>query len=78
MDLTKLLQILSSIAPIAGGFVPGVGALPEVAIAVAALLKYIHDQNGMTTDQILAQAGVTLDDDEKMLLEDQIRLAGQP
>ena len=78
MDFNKLLQILSSIAPIAGGFNPGVGALPEVALAIAALLKYIHDQNGMTTDQILAQAGVTLDEDEKELLEDQIRLAGLP
>ena len=78
MDLNRLLQILSSIAPIAAGFAPGVGALPEVTIAIAALLKYIHDQNGMTTDQILAQAGVTLDEDEKMLLEDQIRLASQP
>lgn len=76
--MDKLLQILSQIAPIAGGFAPGVGALPEVAIAIAALLKYIHDQNGMTTDQILAQAGVTLSQDEQMLLEDQLRLAGQP
>ena len=78
MDLNRLLQILSSIAPIAAGFAPGVGALPEVALAIGALLKYIHDQNGMTTDQILTQAGVTLDQNEKMLLEDQIRLAGQP
>lgn len=78
MDLNRLLQILSSIAPIAAGFAPGVGALPEIALAIAALLKYIHDQNGMTTDQILAQAGVTLDQNETMLLEDAIRLAGQP
>jgi hypothetical protein len=76
--LDKLLLILSQLAPIAGGLNPAAGALPEVAIAVAALLKYIHDQNGMTTDEILTQAGVTLDEDEKMLLEDQIRLAGLP
>lgn len=76
--MDKLLQILGQLGPLAATFAPGVGALPEVAIAIAALLKYIHDQNGMTTDQILAQAGVTLDDDERMLLEDQIRLAGQP
>ncbi|HEX9629001.1 MAG TPA: hypothetical protein VF961_03205, partial [Pyrinomonadaceae bacterium] len=68
--MDKLLQILSQLAPLAGTFAPGLGALPEVAAAIAALLKYIHDQNGMTTDQILAQAGVTLDDDERMLLED--------
>ena len=78
MDLNRLLQILISIGPIAAGFAPGVGALPEIALAIAALLKYIHDQNGMTTDQILAQAGVTLDANEKMLMEDAIRLAGQP
>jgi hypothetical protein len=75
--MDKLLDILSKLAPFAGT-IPGAGALPEIAAAVAALLKHIHDQNGMTTDQILAQAGVTLDEDEKELLEDQIRLAGQP
>jgi uncharacterized membrane protein len=76
--LDKLLEILIKIAPIAGSITPGAGALPEVAIAIAALLKYIHDQNGMTTDQILAQAGVTLDQDEAELIKDQIRLAGLP
>ena len=76
--MDKLLQILGQLAPLAGTIAPGAGALPEIAAAVAALLKHIHDQNGMTTDQILAQAGVTLDEDEKELLEDQIRLAGQP
>jgi len=42
--------------------------------AVAALIAYIQKQNGMTTDEILAQAGVTLDENEKMLLEDKIPL----
>jgi len=56
--------------------VPGAGAEPEIVAAVANLIKYIKDQSGMTTDQILARAGVTLDDNEKMLLEDQIRLGG--
>ncbi|MBC8029220.1 MAG: hypothetical protein H7Z16_03840 [Pyrinomonadaceae bacterium] len=74
--MDKLLAILTQIAPIAATFAPGAGAIPEVAVAVAALLKYIRDQSGMTTDEILAQADVTLDEAEKMLLEDQIRLAG--
>jgi hypothetical protein len=73
--MDNLLEILGRLAPLAATFAPGEGALPEVTAAVAALLKYIHDQNGMTTDQILAMAGATLDDQERMLLEDRIRLS---
>jgi hypothetical protein len=74
--LDKLLQLLTQLAPIAATFAPGAGAAPEIVAAVANLIKYIKEQSGMTTDQILARAGVTLDDNEKMLLEDQIRLGG--
>ena len=74
--MDKLLEILAQIAPVAATFAPGVGAIPEVLVAVAALMKYIQDQSGMTTDEILAKAGVTLDDNERELLEDQIRLGG--
>jgi len=73
--LNNLLDLLTKLAPIAATFVPGAGAIPEVAAAVAALVKYIHEQNGMTTDEILDRAGVTLGDAERMLLEDQLRLA---
>jgi len=58
----------------AAPLVPGAGAAPEIVVAVAALIKHIKEQSGKTTDQILAEAGVTLDDTDKMLLEDRIRL----
>jgi hypothetical protein len=72
----KLIQLLTELTPIAGTFLPGAGAAPEIVAAVANLIKYIKEQSGMTTDQILARAGVTLDDNERMLLEDEIRLGG--
>ena len=72
--MDKLLEILIKLGPLATTFAPGAGALPEIALAVGALLKYIHDQTGMTTDEILTKAGLTLDENEKMLLEDQAKL----
>lgn len=72
--MDKLLQLLTQLAPIAAKFAPGAAAVPEIVAAVANLIKYIKEQSGMTTDEILVRAGVTLDENEKMLLEDQIRL----
>lgn len=72
--MDKLLELLTQLTPIAATFVPGGGAAPEIVAAVANLIKYIKEQSGMTTDEILARAGVTLEDNEKMLLEDEIRL----
>jgi len=51
--------------------------MPEIAAAVAALIKHIQAQNGKTTDQILDDAGAMLDDTDKRLLADRIRL-GMP
>jgi hypothetical protein len=70
--MDKLLQILGQLAPLAATLTPGAGALPEVAAAVAALLQHIREQKGLTTDQILERAQVMLDDNERMLLEDQL------
>lgn len=72
--MNNLLDLLIKLAPIAGTFAPGVGAIPEVAVAVAALVKYIHEQNGMTTDEILQRADDTLDETERMLLADKLAL----
>jgi hypothetical protein len=72
--LNNLLTLLSQLVPIASTFVPAAGAAPEIIAAVAGLIAYIQKQSGMTTDEILARAGATLDENEKMLLEDQIRL----
>ena len=72
--LDNLLDVLSKLIPLAAPLVPGAGAAPEIVISVAALIKHIQQQTGKTTDQILAQAEATLDDTDKMLLEDRIRL----
>jgi hypothetical protein len=72
--LDNLLDVLTKLIPLAAPLVPGAGAAPEIVAAVAALIKHIKEQSGKTTDQILADAGVTLDDTDKMLLEDRIRL----
>jgi hypothetical protein len=73
--LDKLLGILPLLAPLLQ-LVSGGGAAPEIVAAVLAMIKYIKEQTGMTTDEILERAGVTLDKNEKMLLEDKIRLGG--
>jgi len=74
--LENLLALLTKLAPLAATFVPQAGQSTDILIAIAALMKHISEQGGMTTDEILARAGATLDDNEKKLLEDQIRLRG--
>jgi hypothetical protein len=75
--MNNLLALLTQLAPLAATFAPGAGQISLIAVAVANLIAYIQQQSGMTTDQILERAGVTLDDNERMLLEDQIRLQDQ-
>ena len=72
--MDNFLDVLTKLIPLATPLIPGAGAAPEIVAAVAALIKHIKEQSGKTTDQILADAGVTLDDTDKMLLEDRIRL----
>ncbi len=74
--MDNLLNLLQSLIPLVGPLVPGAGAAPEIVAAVAALIRHIQQQTGKTTDQILADAEATLDETEKMLLEDKIRLGG--
>ena len=74
--MNNLMNLLTQLAPLAAGFVPAAGAAPEIIAIVAGLISYIQKQSGMTTDEILARAGTTLDENERMLLEDQIRLGG--
>jgi hypothetical protein len=71
--LDNLLEVLAKLIPLAT-LVPGAGASPEIVAAVAALIKHIQQQSGKTTDQILADAQATLDETDKLLLEDRIRL----
>lgn len=72
--MDNLLDVLSKLIPLATPLIPGAGAAPEIVIAVAALIKHIKEQTGKNTDEILADANVTLDENDKMLLEDRIRL----
>jgi ABC-type transporter Mla subunit MlaD len=72
--LDNLLDVLVKLIPLAKPLIPGAGAAPEIVAAVAALIKHIQQQNGKTTDEILAEAGATLDDTDKLLLENRIRL----
>lgn len=74
--MNNLLSLLNQLIPLASQFVPAAGAAPEIIAIIAGLIAYIQKQSGMTTDEILARAGATLDENEKMLLEDQIRLSG--
>jgi predicted PhzF superfamily epimerase YddE/YHI9 len=74
--LNNILLLIAQLAQLASTFVPQAGVVPDLVTAAANLLKYIQEQSGMTTDEILARAGVTLEQNEKMLLEDQIRLSG--
>ena len=74
--MDNLLDTLAKLIPLAT-LIPGAGEMPEIAAAVAALIKHIQAQNGKTTDQILDDAGAMLDDTDKRLLADRIRL-GMP
>ena len=59
-----------------GGILNNLLDLLTKLIPLAALIRHIQQQSGKTTDQILADADATLDDTEKRLLEDKIRLGG--
>ena len=72
--MDNLLDVLAKLIPLATPLIPGAGATPEIVAAVAALIKHIKEQSGKTTDQILADADANLDANDKMLVEDRIRL----
>jgi len=74
--LEKLLALLIKLAPVAAGFVPQAGGAGDLIIAIEALIRHIQAQSGMTTDEIIKSADDTLDDNERKLLADQLRLAG--
>lgn len=72
------LTIITNLLPL----IPGVGgsgtasqatALAQIA---AELIQRIKSQGNLTTQQILDRAGVTLDENKRMLLEDLERLQG--
>jgi len=74
--LDKLLELLTQLTPLVTSFVPKAQFEADLLAILARMTKYIHDQGGLTTDEILDRAAKTLDDNEKKLLADKIRLAG--
>ena len=74
--MDKLLEILTQLTPLITSFVPKAETEADLLAIIARMTKFIHDQNGKTTDAILDDADTTLDDNEKKLMADKIRLAG--
>lgn len=68
------LTIITNLLPL----IPGQSGNQATALAPIALelIQRIKSQSGMTTEQILDRAGVTLDENKKMLLEDLAKLQG--
>ena len=74
--MNNLLNLLTQLAPLAATFVPKAGEATDILAVIAALMIHIQQQSGKTTDEILADAGSTLDENELKLVADQIRLRG--
>ena len=74
MDWLTIITNLLPLIPGAGG-ATGSQAIALAQIA-ADLIQRIKSQTGMTTEEILDRAGVTLDQNKQMLLEDLARLQG--
>ena len=75
MDWLTIITNLLPLIPGAGGSGTASQATALAQIA-AELIQRIKSQGNMTTEQILDRAGVTLDDNKRMLLEDLERLQG--
>jgi hypothetical protein len=70
------LQIIQSLLPLAEQTVPGFAedaALIQIALQ---LIERIKSQSGMTTDQIIDRAGLTLAENKIKLAADTARLGG--
>ncbi|MDQ3918064.1 MAG: hypothetical protein M3348_06265 [Acidobacteriota bacterium] len=70
------LQIIQSLLPLAEQTVPGIAedaALIQIALQ---LIERIKSQSGMTTDQIIDRAGLTLAENKIKLAADTARLGG--
>jgi hypothetical protein len=68
------LTIITNLLPL----IPGAAGNDATALAPIALelIQRIKSQTGMTTEAILDRAGVTLEENKRMLLEDLERLQG--
>ena len=68
------VTIIANLLPL----IPGAAGNDATALAPIALelIQRIKSQTGMTTEAILDRAGVTLEENKRMLLEDLERLQG--
>ena len=72
----NFLDLIQGLLPLVAQVAPGTSQATMLATAAVNIIKLIQSQSNMTTDQILARAGTTLDENEKMLLADLVRLQG--
>ena len=70
------LQILQSLLPLAEQTVPGLAEDAALVNIALQLIQRIKSQSGMTTDQIIDRAGLTLAQNKIKLAEDTARLGG--
>ena len=70
----NFLSLLQSLLPLVQQVAPGSSEATLLAGAAVNIIKLVQSQRGMTTDQILQQAGATLDSNEQALLADLARL----
>ena len=70
------VTIIESLLPLLSENIPNAAEDAELAKIALALIKRIKSQSGMTTDQIIDRAGLTLAENKIKLAEDTARLGG--
>ena len=72
----NFVDLIQGLLPLVSQVAPGTTQATMLATAAINIIKLIQSQSNMTTDEILQRAGTTLDENEKMLIADLVRLQG--
>ena len=72
----NFVDLIQGLLPLVSQVAPGTAQATMLATAAINIIKLIQSQSNMTTDEILQRAGTTLDENEKMLIADLVRLQG--
>ena len=72
----NFVDLIQGLLPLVSQVAPGTTQATMLATAAINIIKLIQSQSNMTTDEILNRAGTTLDENEKMLIADLVRLQG--
>ena len=72
----NFVDLIQGLLPLVSQVAPGTAQATLLATAAINIIKLIQSQSNMTTDEILNRAGTTLDENEKMLIADLVRLQG--